>query len=144
MSKSVTIAQAMADRLNALATLPDVEALVWRQKELASELAAKLGKATGAVVVILYEGFANPNANASGQLSVARRYTVTIFAKPVLRGSSSISGDDIAEITARSLHDWEPDETTSGFAQIHVRACDLRPDDKFLIYDLDIEALGKL
>ncbi len=144
MSKSITIAQAMADRLNALTTLPDVEALVWRQKDIASELATKLGKGSGAVIVILYEGFQNPDASSSGRISVARRYTVTIFAKPVMRASTALTGDDIAEIVAHSLHDWEPDESTTGFAQIHVKGCDLRPDSAFLIYDMDVAALGKL
>ena len=144
MSKAITIGNAIAARLNDLATLPDVEALVWQQKTIASEMATKLGKASGAVIVILYQGFQNPDADAGSRLNVRRAYTVSVFVNPTLRAAGATTPEDIVEISASALHAWEPVEATTGFGQIHVKSCDLRPDDKFLIYDLDIEVLSRL
>lgn len=144
MSLAITIAQAMADRINAAPSLPDVTAMVYRQKTLASELATKLAKAGGAVIVILYEGFTNPDAGSATHPAITRRFTVTLFAKPLLREDAEMAADDIVEITARILHNWEPLEATAGFAEIHVKGCDLRPDDKFLIYDLEVEVESRL
>lgn len=144
MSKAITIATAIAARLNALVTLPDVDAIVWQQKNIVSEMAAKLGKASGAVIVILYQGFQNPDADAGSRLNVRRAYTLSVFVNPILRTSGATTPEDIVEISSAALHVWEPVEATTGFGQIHVKSCDLRPDDKFLIYDLDIEVLSRL
>jgi len=144
MSKAIQIAEAMAARLNALATLPDVEAIVWRQKEISSELASKTGKTAGALIVIVYAGFTNPDSSASVHLTVTRRYAVSIFSKPVMRNRTATAADDIVEIAARSLHNWEPDETTTGTAEIRVASCEIRPDEQYLIYDMDIECVSRL
>jgi hypothetical protein len=144
VSKALTIAQAMADRLNALATLPDVDTLVWKQKDLSSEMAAKLGKSAGAVIVILYEGFKNPDANGGGRLNVTRSYTLSVFSRPVRREGTATAADDIVEIAAAALHNWEPAEAAAGIGEIHVKSCDLRPDPLYLIYDLDVEVLSRL
>ena len=144
MSKALNIADAMAARLNALLTLPAGMTLVDRQKDIRAEVAAKVAKAGGAAAVILYEGFSNSSPASSSQLRITRRYTVTIYSKPVLRDATEISADDIVETIARSLHDWEPEESADGIGEISVTGCDLRPDAKFLIYDLDIEILSRL
>jgi hypothetical protein len=144
MSTGIQIAQAMADRLNALATLPDVHAIVWKQKDITSELQRRTGKTGGALIVILYAGFINPDTVAGVHLSVTRRYTVSVFSQPVLRGAASTTADDIVEIVARSLHNWEPDEATTGTAEIRVASCDIRPDNQYLIYDLEIETTTRL
>lgn len=143
MSKAITIAEAMVDRLNALSTLPGISAFVDRQKDVVSEVAKRVAIGSGAAIVVLYEGFSNPTANASGSVSVTRRYTVSVYSKPILRGDE-MPADDIVEIVASSLHDWEPDEGTVQFAEIKVTGGDLRPDAKYLIYDLDIECLSRL
>lgn len=144
MSLALTIADAMAARLNALASLPGAMALVDRQKDVRSEVAARLLKSAGAAAVILYEGFSNPDANGSGLPRVTRRYTLTLYARPIIRDSAEIPADDIIEIIARALHNWEPAESAAGFFEIHVSGGDLRPDQKYLIYDLDIEVLSRL
>ena len=144
MSKSLTIAQSMADRLNAVAALASVRAVVWKKKDLESELATITGKSTSALIVILYTGFENPDTSASVHLTLKRRYTLSIFAKPATRLAASAAADDIAEIVARTLHNWEPDETTTDTAEIRVASCDLRPDNEYLIYDMEIECLSRL
>lgn len=144
MSKSLTIAHAMADRLNAVAALASVRAVVWKQKELESELATITGKSTSALIVILYTGFENPDTAAGVHLTLKRRYTISIFTKPATRFTAAAAADDIAEIVARTLHNWEPDETTTDAGEIRVASCDLRPDPEHLIYDMDIECLSRL
>lgn len=144
MSKSLTIAQAMADRLNAVAALASVRAVVWKKKDLESELATITGKSTSALIVILYTGFENPDTSATVNPTLKRRYTISIFAKPATRLAAAAAADDICEIVARSLHNWEPDETTVGTAEIRVATCDLRPDDEYLIYDMEIECMSRL
>lgn len=144
MSKAMDISNVMVERLNAQLTLPDVSAIAWRQKDIASDLQRKTSAAGGALIVVLYDGFTNPAANASGAVFITRRYVVSIFSKPVLRDATETSADDIVEIVAAKLHDWEPDECRYGIAQISVTGCELRPDAKFLIYDLDVEVLSHL
>jgi hypothetical protein len=144
MSKAIDIADAMAARLNALTTLPGVEAIVWRQKDFTNELAQKTSRVGGALIVILYSGFANSSDAAAVHLNVARRYTVSIFAKPVIRTTRDLAADDIVETVAATLHNWEPDETLTGAAEIKVSGCELRPDTQYLIYDLDLEVLSRL
>lgn len=143
MSKAMDIADLMAARLNALATLPGVETIVDRQKDIAAMVATKVAKAGASVITILYEGFTNADGRRSGNVAVIRRYTATIYAKPVLRAEGELAADDIVEIAAAALHDWDPEEEeTVGdyFVAIRVTSCDLRPDARHLIYDLDIEA----
>lgn len=146
MSLALDIADLMAARLNAAnvngGQLAGVTTLVDRQKDIAAEVAKRVAQAGAAVVTILWEGFSNPDARRSGNISVVRRYTATIYAKPVLREAGELTADDIAERAARLLHDWDPEaeDELPGFIAVRVVSCDLRPDTKHLIYDLDIEA----
>lgn len=133
------IADAMAERLNALATLPDVKTIVDRQKDIAAHVAKQVNKAAGAAITILYEGFSNSDRSGSANLKVTRRYTVTIFSRSVLRAASATAADDIVEIVAASLHRWE-----APFGEIALTGCDMRPDTRYLIYDLDVEVLSSL
>ena len=81
MSRSSNISQAMADRLNALPALSGVETLVDKQKNILATVNLKVAKAGGMAVVIFYQGFDNPNAAASGLVSITRHYLVSIYAK---------------------------------------------------------------
>ena len=144
MSKGIDIANAMAARLNALYGIPSNLALVDRQKDIRVEVANRVAKASGSAIIILYEGFSNPAAMASGALNITRRYTVTIYAKPVIQAADVMAADDLLEAVARSLHNWEPDEPTAGFGEITVTGGDLRPDKSYFIYDLDVEVLSRL
>jgi hypothetical protein len=144
MSKAITIAEAMAARINVQMTLPDVSAFVDRQKDLLAEINLRVAKAGGAAIAILFEGFSNADTSSSVNLTVLRRYTVTIYAKPVLRDATETAADDIVEIVARALHNWEPDEAKVGCAEITVKGCDLIPDNRYLTYALDIECVSRL
>ena len=143
MSKSLQIADAMAARLNAHLTLGNVSTVVDRQKDIASEINKRVLKAGGAVIVILFEGFTNASGAVSGQTSVTRRYTVSIYSKPVLRDGET-PADDIVELVAKILHNWDIDETTTQAAEITVTGCDMLPDRNYLIYTLDVECASRL
>ena len=134
----------MADRLNALPALSGVETLVDKQKDILATVNLKVSKAGGMVVVIFYQGFDNPNAAASGSVSVKRHYLVSVYAKPVVLAPSAREAEEVVETVAVTLHDWEPDEASADFSQIVVTGCDLRQDAKFLIYDLNVEVLSRL
>jgi hypothetical protein len=144
MSKAMDIADAIAARINVNMRLPDVSAFVDRQKDVRAEVAKRVAKAGGAAIVILYEGFSNSASNGAVNPNITRRYTVTIFAKPVLRAADETPAADIEEIVAKCIHNWEPDESKVGSVEFRVAGSDLRPDGQFLIYDLDVEALSRL
>lgn len=144
MSKALTIADALAARLNGLSALSGVETFVDRQKDVAVEVAKRVGKATGGCVTILFEGFTNSDPRQSGLPSVTRRYTATVYSRPVLLTAGELPADDIVEGISTALHDWDPDETVAGILQIHVTGGDFRPDFKYLIYDVTIEVKCRL
>lgn len=144
MSKALDIAGRMASRLAAVSQLAGVPCLVERQKNLAAQIASSIGKASACCIVILYDGFSNSDHSASGRPTVTRRYTVSVFSTPVLAGSTGKLADDVLELAANCLHNWEPVEATDFFSEIHVAGGDFRPDKSFLIYDLDVEVTSKL
>jgi hypothetical protein len=143
MSKINTIAEAMAERLNAEIYLQDVVAVVSRQKDLASTLQAKVLKAGGAAIVIQFEGFSNPSANSPVHPTVTRRYTATIYTKPIMREGET-PADDIVEFVASKLHDWEITADTADAAEVRMTGGDVIPDRNYLIYQLDLEVLSRL
>jgi hypothetical protein len=143
MSKSHTIAEAMAARLNAQLQLAGVTAIAARQKELGNEINQRVLKAGGAAIIIQFEGFSNPASNASGNVTVTRRYTASIYTRPILRDGET-PADDVVEFVAKTLHDWEMDEYKTSAADIRVLDCEVVPDRSFLIYQLDIECLSRL
>ena len=144
MSKAIDIANAMAARINAISGIPSNLAVVDRQKDIRVEVAHRVLKGTGSAIIILYEGFSNPAPMASGLLNITRRYSVTLYARPILQDAEVVAADELIELVARELHNWEPDEASAGFGEIIVTGCDLRPDKSYFIYDLDLEVLSRL
>jgi hypothetical protein len=142
MSKALDIADLLAGRLQAAAALQGVDVFVDRQKNLPSKVAGSIGKFSAACIAILYDGFSNPDASRSGRPTVTRRFTVSIFAKPVLSSLGGKFADDVLEAAAETLHNWEP--TTTLFSEIRVTGGDYRPDATWLIYDIDLEVISKL
>ena len=142
MSRSIDIANAMATRLTDQEQFAGLTVLVWRKKSLQSEINVALGQASGSVAVILYTGFSKSGAR-SGTPDVMRRYTLSLFCKPLL--TEGTDPEEITEEITRVLHDWDPVEALMpGFVEVEVNACDLRPDDKMLIYDLEIQVTSRL
>jgi hypothetical protein len=143
MSKSHGIAEAMVARLNAHLQLAGVTAIVSRQKELANEVERKVLKAGGAAIIVQFEGFTNPNGAVSGQVTVTRRYTASIYTRPIMRDGET-PADEVVEFVAKTLHNWEMDENATQAAEIQVTGCDVLPDKSYLIYQLDIDCLSRL
>jgi hypothetical protein len=144
MSKANDIAESMVAHLTALPALARVPVMVDRQKDIDSMVSSKVNKGAGACVTVLYEGFSNPDASSSNNANVTRRYTASVYSRPVLVQATDMPADDIVEAVARSLHRWDPEETLPGFVEIQVTGCDLRGDFKYLIYDLDISVTSRL
>lgn len=144
MSKAIDIANALKDRLTSDQLLEGVEVIVDRQRDIGSEVSKKVLMSGAILVVILYQGFANPDERYSGLPSVIRRYTVTVYSRPVMLSEGEMPADDVVEAVARRLHNWDADEATEGLASVIVTFCDMRPDQKHLIYDLDVEAQSSL
>jgi len=145
MSIAITIAEKIATRLNAAESLAGVEAVVERQQNVQAVVDRNIAKAKGAAIIITFTGLTNPEGNLSGRQSVTRNYTATIYTLPILR-SEAIPADEIVELTARLLHDWEIDEEfPQGEAtEIRVINGDLVPDRKYLIYEIDLQVLSRL
>jgi hypothetical protein len=144
MSKANDIAESMVAHLTALPALARVAVMVDRQKDIESMVSSKVNKGAGACVTILYEGFSNPDASSSNNANVTRRYTASIYSRPVLVQPTDMPADDVVEEVARGLHQWDPAETIKGFVEIFVTGCDLRGDFKYLIYDLDVVVTSRL
>lgn len=120
--------------------LAGIPVVVDRQKDIAAEVAKKVAMAKAVVVVITYEGFSNPDERMTGGVTVTRRYSVTIYARPILAEVDAIPADDVVEYVTRRIHNWDPAEDVAGFVTVNVTGCDLVPNTKHLIYDLDVEA----
>ena len=148
MSKALDIAEAMAAHLNATAGFDGVPALVDRQLDIGTEIAKRMGlaisssKGRGGVMTVFYTGFTNPDAGISAAPTVSRSYLVSIYGADVLK-SGHTPADDIMELAAHALHQWEPADQF-GIAEIHVLNGQARPDADYLIYDLEVRILSRL
>lgn len=148
MSKAYVIGEGMVTWLEAGPALDSVNILVDRQLDLATEIEKALGmnrgqsKGKGAFISIFYNGFENPDASAAAVPSVRRTYQVSIYAAPVIK-AGFLPADDLVEAVALRLHQWEPAEDY-GISEIHVVSGTARPDDEFLIYDLEVRVQSRL
>ena len=144
MSKPLDIADKMAARLTALTALAGVTCVVDRQKDIVAEVAKGVAKASACCVTILYQGFTNPDASQTGRPVTTHHYTVTVNARPVLAGASGMHADDALQLVSRCLHNWDATEATDGFSEIHINRSSLRPDAKYLVYDMDLDVITTL
>lgn len=142
MSKPLDIADKMAARLTALTALAGVTCLVDRQKDIAAEVAKGVAK-LGVCVSILYQGFTNPDASQTGRPVATHHYTVTVTARPVMT-AAGMHADDALQLVSRCLHNWDATEATDGFSEIHINRSSLRPDAKYLVYDIDLDVITSL
>lgn len=144
MSKPLDIADKMAARLTALSDLAGVTCLVDRQKDIANEVAKGVAKSSACCVTILYHGYTNPDASQTGRPVATHHYTVTISARPVLVGLTGMHADDALQLVSRCLHNWDATEAIDGFSEIHINQSSLRPDAKYLVYDIDLDVITSL
>lgn len=142
MSKALDIADAIAARLDGLNLLGGQKVLVWKQKDIVSEVKARLERGLGSALMLFYEGFDQEGAANGVYPSVTRNYTLRILSKPVLQPGKP-TADALLESAAVSLHQWEPAEV-SGISEIIVPKGAMVEDDEHLIYDLTLTVKSKL
>jgi hypothetical protein len=155
MSRMLDLATAIQQRLAAWPALAGIDVLLDRQLDVESLMAAKVAQGKGAASAVFWAGAANRNLDTPGPL-LRCRYTVSIFARPVLRRGSA-TADDLAEAAMKALHHWIPTLTSapdgtgavtvtpvSGWhaqGEIQVISCDLSArDERFVIYEVSTEA----
>ncbi len=153
MSRMLDLATAIQQRLKAWPALAGIDVLLDRQLDVESLMAAKVAQGKGAAIAVFWAGAANRNLDTSGPL-LRCRYTISIFARPVLRRGAA-TADDLAEAAMKALHHWvpaltqevdgEPVTTPIGgphaAAEVKVIACDLASrDERFVIYEVAAEA----
>jgi hypothetical protein len=140
VSRMLDIADAMKARLESRAGLAGVDVVVDRQKDIATQIAASLGKAKGSLITILFEGFAVPDRNGSGP-QVTARYTLRTWSRPILE--SETPADVLVEEIAKGLHHWIP-EGLHAFGEMSITGGDFVPDPRWLSYELEAEVTLKL
>lgn len=150
MSKAIDIAEVIVARLNNQASyrfpehaavMANVKAIVDRQLDIETEIdrAVKFAKGKGAIVTLFYQGFRNLDDSGAAYARILRRYTLSVYALPILRRNDS-PADDIIEACAYHLHHWDG---TADIEEINIKSGDARPDPDYLVYDTDVEVIGK-
>jgi hypothetical protein len=148
MSIGITIAKAIVERLANSGGFRGVAVVVDQQLDIDTEIEKNLGlakgraKGSGAFVSVFYQGFTNPDNSGANNPDVVRNYQVTIYAAPIL-SSLNKPADSLMEDAATVLHSWETAEAL-GISEITVKSGLARPDNNYLIYDLDVEVLSRL
>ena len=151
MSKALDTAELIRTRLltaptgsELAVTVPivDVAVIVDRQKNIVSDVAKAVSKASGTAIVILYDGFRSVDENASSP-RIEQRFTVTIYSKPVIAGDN-LKADDVMESVIKRLHHWRPVEASPVYDEMRVSGGDLVANASFLTYTLDVTARTSL
>lgn len=145
MSRALTIADKIAERLNGWAGLQNVAAIVDRQKDILSQVATNMQKSKGACVTVLYEGFRNRDENSGGPL-VIYRYTIRCYGLAIIQQGNPdhVFIDDIQEAVAKALHNWVPQENMHNYGECKVKSGEMEPHNNFLIYALDVEVWAQM
>jgi hypothetical protein len=144
MSKALDMADLIRNRIltapaiSEMATTVDltsIEVIIDRQTPVISLIQAAIAKATGTAIVILWQGFQVPDANSS-RPRLAHRYTITVYSRQVIDGTSRPADNVIESIVARLWH-WLP---LGGHAhgEAQVLSGDMVPDKSYLIYDCEV------
>jgi hypothetical protein len=107
MSNFYAIADAIQDRLKGSDLLKNVGILIDRQKDVKAEVDRLALSQSGNLIVIAWVGSKNNDKTADGPHFLSS-FSVTVFAKPVLRTRLS-AADDIVETCCTLLHDFRPD-----------------------------------
>lgn len=113
---------------------------VYRQQDIASEIANAINKARGAAVVIVWDGFSRPEEvdRVLGP-QVLSSYKLQLFFAPVLK-PGGITIDEIAEDLVRHFDNWTPTNTpTDAAMRMWFRTADLSPEDGWLLYELNFD-----
>ena len=144
MSALLDRADALAAYLTAVDGLQSLTWLVDRQRNLGSEFTKATARKLGLGVIAFLGG-----TNRDRQLSSVRltaRYSVSLFFKPVVHGGVPRDGSkeptEVAELVARALHHWFPDETpTRSQVRFEVTGMTIVDSEEFHVIRIDAESV---
>ena len=142
MSRFLDMADLVAARLEETPGLEGVPVVVDRQKQIATLVATAVGKARGACITILFEGFTNPDPENSMPRLLAR-YSIRIYSLPVIQqakaAADQVYADDVVSAVAKALHNWWDSSQSHSFGEMKITGGDLVQDPKWLIYEIDAQ-----
>ena len=144
MSALLDRADALAGYLTSVDGLQSLTWLVDRQRNLGSEFTKATARKLGLGVIAFLGG-----TNHDRQLSSVRltaRYSVSLFFKPVVHGGVARDGGrepaEIAEVVARALHHWFPEETpTRSQVRFEVTGMSIADSEEFHVIRIDAESV---
>jgi hypothetical protein len=116
--------------------ITDVDVIVYRQKEVNSQVNAAVAKAKGTAIVIVWQGFRTLDANAK-KPRLTQTYNITVWSKPIIAGDELKADDVMESIIARMWH-WIPVPGSHTQGEAVVEDGGLVPDKTFLKYDCEV------
>ena len=133
MSASLSKAEDIRDRLEALPELDGVAVLVNIRKDVKSDFDKAMAKITGASVIISWVGGRNVNPGYEA-VRIDTGYIIDVITKPALRGGEE-RYDTIIEAIIKSLNGWNQD---LHHCKRRLKFEDVRPinDKRFSIHAL--------
>lgn len=114
--------------------LTKVDVVVDRQKDHRAKVATAMASATGTAILILWDGWINLDKNAR-RPRLGHSYTIRVQSKPIIAGDQ-MAADDVAESIAMRLWQWSRNGHANN--ECTVGPAELTPDEKFLIYDMQV------
>lgn len=136
MSKFYDRADAIKAVIEALPELAGVSVLVYRQKDLQTEMDVSLAR-VGAVVVIVWTGGQNTDPDDDAHLQLSSTYTIQVTCKQIISPTSEPM-DNIAESIAKGLHGWNPTPSLGCGYEANITGIVPVPDDDYLIFQIDV------
>jgi hypothetical protein len=124
-----------ASELPTAVDLTQVPVVFDRQKNILSEVAAKMGKAGGIVITFLYDGWEVADVDAS-RPRLNHRYVVDVWGRPIL-GPEDLPADAVVASAFNRFWHWRP-EDSHVFGEAKPGSGGIEPDPKFLRYSFPL------
>lgn len=135
MSAFLDIADQIKTQLESVIFTLELDVVVDRQKDIASELKARLGKVKGGVAVVEVGDAKNPDPE--GELSFDQNYIVTLVTNPILRKGNT-PADELLERICKALHSWKYEADLAHYYEMQVNSFALVKHPQLLIYQVKL------
>jgi len=135
MSRFLSKADSIAERLSTLDAIAGLDICVNRQEDLLSQVNSSFEKAAGqGAIVIKWLGGKNPDRK-SNKLRMGARFSISLWVQPILKDDST-AADDLIEAMGEHLHGWiDPAAPTN--LRLEVDDISIVPDAPgYLIYEI--------
>lgn len=136
MSKFYDRADSIKSRIESLPALNGVGVLVYRQKDLQTEIDLSLAR-VGSVIIIRWEGGENADPEDDSNLQILSNYNIQVASKTTI-AKSQVFMDDLNEEVMRILHGWNPTPALGCGYEANISGTTLVPDDDYLIFQIDV------